>query len=106
MESYLITIEPTGEQFRCREDRSVLVGMEQLGNRGIPVGCRGGGCGVCKIKIIEGTATRKRMSRAHVSADDEANGIVLACRVFPTSDMSVVVVERAPESTSAEEAAA
>ena len=40
-----VTIVETGEVYRCREDETLLAGMERLGKRGIPVGCRGGGCG-------------------------------------------------------------
>jgi ferredoxin len=53
----------------------------------IAVGCRGGGCGVCRVRILEGTYTTRRMSRRHVSETDEHAGIVLACRTIPTSDL-------------------
>ena len=43
MAAYTITIEDTGESYRCVDYRSVLEGMEALGKRGIPVGCRNGG---------------------------------------------------------------
>ena len=51
---YQIVIEDTGEQYPCDERESVLEGMARLGRRGIPVGCRGGGCGVCKVRILSG----------------------------------------------------
>ena len=46
---YNVVIDETGERFRCSPQESLLVGMERLGKKGIPVGCRGGGCGVCKV---------------------------------------------------------
>jgi hypothetical protein len=47
------------------------------------VGCRGGGCGVCRVRVLDGAYTTLRMSRqAHVEAD-EAAGVVLACRIVP-----------------------
>lgn len=55
----------------------------------IAVGCRGGGCGVCRVRILDGTYTTKRMSRRHVSQADEDAGIVLACRTVPASDLTV-----------------
>lgn len=55
----------------------------------IPVGCRGGGCGVCKIKILQGEYKSKRMSSAHISDSDVQQGFVLACRVYPCSDMFI-----------------
>lgn len=87
-----VVIEETGESYRCAQNESLLVGMERLGKRGIPVGCRGGGCGVCKIEITEGSFTKRVMSREYVSVEDEAAGRVLACRVYPTSDIRLRVL--------------
>lgn len=89
---YNVVIEETGESFRCSPQESLLVGMERLGKKGIPVGCRGGGCGVCKIEITAGTYRQRVMSREYVSLEDEAAGRVLACRVSPTSDIRLRVL--------------
>jgi ferredoxin len=90
--AYTIHIEDTGENFRCVDYRSVLQGMEALGRKGIPVGCRQGGCGVCKVHILEGSYSKRVMSREHVSAEDEAAGRVLSCCVKPTSDLRLSVI--------------
>ena len=87
-----ITLEDTGERYRCKSDESLLAGMERLGKRGIPVGCRGGGCGVCKVRIVAGTYRKRVMSRACLSAEEEAEGVVLACRVWPSSDIRLLVL--------------
>lgn len=87
-----VLIEDTGETYRCDENQNVLVGMEALGRKGIPVGCRNGGCGVCKVEITEGRYVSRVMSRDHVSAEEEARGCVLACRVRPTTDLHLKVI--------------
>lgn len=92
MKSFDVFIEDTGETYRCDEQRTVLSGMEGLGRRSIPVGCRGGGCGVCKVQITQGQVQRKAMSREHVTAEEEAEGLALACRIHPCSDLSLRVV--------------
>jgi ferredoxin len=92
MTYYNVTIEDTGEVYRCSDRETLLEGMERLCKKGIPVGCRGGGCGVCKIEIVGGTYRKRVMSREHVSAEEEAAGLVLACRVWPTSDVVLRVV--------------
>jgi len=46
---------------------------------------------VCKVRILSGEYVAKVMSRAHVSAVELSDGIVLACRVLPGSDLSVEV---------------
>lgn len=89
---YDVTIEASGEVFPCDEGQTVLEGMVGLGRRGIPSGCRGGGCGVCKIEILNGTFEAEIMSRDHVSAEDLAKGRVLACRIRPKSALHVKVI--------------
>jgi len=92
MPSHTITIEDTGESYRCLDERSVLEGMEALGKKGIPVGCRQGGCGVCKIQVVDGSYAKRVMSREHVSEQEEAAGCVLSCRIKPTSDLRISVI--------------
>lgn len=89
---YQVVIDNTGDGYPCRVDESLLAGMERLGRKGIPAGCRGGGCGVCKIRVEAGRVRCERMSRAHVSVDDEARGVVLACRAFPLSDVRLQAI--------------
>ena len=79
--------------FTVRAGERVLQEMIRAADHSLPVGCRGGGCGACRIRVISGRYTTKRMSRAHVSEADERRGFVLACRLVPTTDL---VVERAP----------
>ncbi|OIN92721.1 MAG: ferredoxin [Comamonadaceae bacterium CG1_02_60_18] len=91
MPSHTIDIND-GPSYRCSDTHTLLEGMESLGKKGIPVGCRGGGCGVCKVHIVSGSYSKRVMSRDHVSVEEEALGCVLACRVKPTSDISLHVI--------------
>ena len=92
MSYFEVLIEDTGEKYRCSSTESLLSGMERLSKKGIPVGCRGGGCGVCKIKVSHGNIEKRIMSRAHISESDEEQDFVLACRVKPLSDVHLCVV--------------
>lgn len=92
MHTYTIHIADTDEHYPCADGDNLLRAMEALGRRGIPVGCRGGGCGVCKVRIREGRIHTLKMSRAQVSASEQEHGIVLACRAFPLSDLSLEVI--------------
>lgn len=86
--SYEITIVDSGERFACAPQQNVLAAMERLGRKSIPVGCRGGGCGVCRVQVLgAGDFRTLKMSRAQVSAEDEAAGICLACKLIPRSDL-------------------
>lgn len=94
MTLHTITLLDTGESYRCAEQRSVLDGMAALGKRGIPVGCRGGGCGVCKVQVLRGPVLKGAMSRDHVSEQEEAAGAALACRIRPAGDLELRVLGR------------
>ena len=94
MERYEVHIENTREAYRCAADRTLLGGMEALARKGIPVGCRGGGCGVCKVRIESGSVRAEKMSREHVSVEEQAQGYVLACRAYPTSDVRLAAVDK------------
>lgn len=87
--TYRIQVVNQDREFFCSSEKSLLVGMESVNAHCIDVGCRGGGCGVCKIRIIEGDYFSKRMSKAHISEQDLQEGYVLACRVFPTADLKI-----------------
>ena len=88
-----VTIVDTGESFRCRTHENLLESMRRLGKRGIPVGCRSGGCSVCKVEILSGSYRLIRpMSREYVSDEDLAAGRVLACCVAPLQDVTLKVI--------------
>lgn len=87
-----VHVAQTGETFPCAHDESLLQGMLRLGRKGIPVGCVNGGCGVCKVHIMEGQIkSLGPVSRAHVSAEEEAAGFTLACRVAPVTAVRLEV---------------
>jgi ferredoxin len=89
-----VTIDNSGECFRCAEDVNLLAAMEQACCHGIPVGCRNGGCGACKVQVTSGSYQTRKMNRAVLSAAEEAEGRVLACKAYPRSDLVVHVLGR------------
>ena len=92
--AHQVTIANTGEVFRCAEDVHVLAAMERACCHGIPVGCRNGGCGACKVRITTGSYQTRKMNRAVLCAAEEADGCVLACKTYPRSDIAVHVLGR------------
>lgn len=84
-----VTEQRTATRFSCARDESVLRAMEQQAQRCVPVGCRGGGCGRCKVRVLSGDYVRGRMSIGHVSAEAAERGECLACRIYPLSDLLI-----------------
>ncbi|WP_240008552.1 2Fe-2S iron-sulfur cluster-binding protein [Pseudaquidulcibacter saccharophilus] len=78
-------------------DERVLVSLERAQGFGklknlpkrLPVGCRRGGCGICRARILEGNYKRDPMSREYVTLEDEKEGLVLLCAIYPLSDLKV-----------------
>lgn len=84
---HTVEIAGSGDRYPCAARQTLLRAMEALGRRGIPAGCRGGGCGVCKVHIEAGRFHAAKMSLACVSDSEQAEGFVLACRAWPDSDV-------------------
>jgi ferredoxin len=92
--AHQVTIHDTGEVFCCADDVHVLAAMELARCHGIPVGCRNGGCGACKVRVTTGRFQIRKMSRAVVSVQEQAEGCVLACKTYPLGDIAVQVLGR------------
>jgi ferredoxin len=98
-----VTIEGHGSASVSTEER-LLVALERargLGQitglpRKLPVGCRRGGCGVCRAQVIAGDYRRAPMSREHVSPSEEAEGVVLTCAIYAQSDLMLRLDARLP----------
>jgi ferredoxin len=89
-QKYKVAVQNTDIVFECGEDDSVLQAMFHNGKGPICYGCCGGGCGVCKARIVSGDFYAfKPMSAAHVSEADKKDGIVLLCCVQARSDLLI-----------------
>lgn len=84
----------------CPPGVSVLRAMVAAGRTDLPLGCRSGGCGVCRVRVEDGEYTVGPMSAAQVDAGAAAQGIALACRLFPSTDLRVTAIGRRTPTTS------
>ena len=80
---------PGSAPFACREDQSVLDAMRQAGLNPLAVGCRGGGCGVCRVRVETGAYHARPMSTSCVPPAEAAHGLALACRIMPREDLGL-----------------
>ena len=91
--NYQINVQGTNQFFSCGEDDFLFDAMLRSRCGPFHYGCCGGGCGVCKMKIVSGEySIEKKMSRAHVTQDEQSLGIVLICCVKPRSDLEIMRV--------------
>ena len=80
-------------RFDCGENEFVLDAMRRARCGPVHYGCFGGGCGICKMKIVSGGYhTEKRMSVAHATPEEQKEGIVLICCVKPRDNLSITRV--------------
>lgn len=90
--SFRVHLDDLDLDFPCSSEQNVLECMIGAGRKGIQVGCRGGGCGVCQVEVVDGEYSARPMSRAHIDDDAIAHRRVLACCIKPRSDLSLRVV--------------
>ncbi|MBW7966451.1 2Fe-2S iron-sulfur cluster-binding protein [Bradyrhizobium sp. BR 10261] len=67
-------------------DKSVLEVAESAGVS-IDYSCRAGVCGVCKTHLLQGNVTMEVQDA--LTADDKANGLILACQAKSVGDLVV-----------------
>lgn len=85
-----VTIDGESGGFSCRSDQTVIEAMRAAGRSDLSYGCRGGGCGVCRVEVKAGDYASLPMSTACVSPDQQKAGLVLACRIRPRGDLTLV----------------
>jgi ferredoxin len=84
-----ITILPDGVQATATGEETLLRAMARAGLR-YRVGCKRGGCGICKIQLLAGEVRYERPIAASVLSDDErVEGICLSCRAVPLTNVVV-----------------
>jgi ferredoxin len=101
--SFVVTIDGVG-RVTAYSDERVLVSLERAQSLGrlpelrnkLPIGCRRGGCGICRARVLKGNYRSEAMSQEHVLPEDRDVGIVLCCSIFALSDISLRL-EPAPE---------
>ena len=92
-----VTLDGAERVLGCEAGQDVLNAAMKAGVSWLPIGCRGGGCGVCRVAVRSGMYETGKMSKRLVTSDDPAVVLALACKLYPRSDLEL---ERAPISSS------
>lgn len=86
--TFQVTVTPSGRQFTCEEDETVLSAALRNGI-GLPYGCKNGACGSCRGKVISGSVAHGNHQQRALSEADEAQGASLFCCAIPQSDITI-----------------
>lgn len=84
-----VSVDPDGVHVGARPGECILRALSRSGY-GYRVGCRRGGCGICKVDLIEGEVEYPDTVSEHIlSAEERADGVALSCRATPASDVVI-----------------
>ncbi|MES2935856.1 MAG: CDP-6-deoxy-delta-3,4-glucoseen reductase, partial [Pseudomonadota bacterium] len=86
--SFQITVQPSGRQFSCERDESVLAAAMRAGI-GLPYGCKNGACGSCKGKLVAGSVSHRAHQLRALNSEEESAGYALFCCATPQSDLVI-----------------
>ncbi len=86
--TFQITVQPSGHQFQCDADETVLAAAVRAGV-GLPYGCKNGACSSCKGKVVSGSVTHKPHQRRALTEEEETAGMALFCCALPHSDLVI-----------------
>ncbi len=95
--SFQITVQPSGHQFSCDDDETVLKAALRAGI-GLPYGCKNGACGSCKGKIVQGSVTHKPHQQRALPPAEAEQGMSLLCCATANSDLVIEAREVAGSS--------
>jgi CDP-4-dehydro-6-deoxyglucose reductase/ferredoxin-NAD(P)+ reductase (naphthalene dioxygenase ferredoxin-specific) len=85
---WTVTIVDAGTALRVPEDETLLSTALAAGLP-YPHNCQAGRCGACKSRLLAGQVELLPRSRFALSDDERGQGLILACRAMPRSDLVV-----------------
>lgn len=86
--AYNVTLVPSGREFQIEDGEAVLSAALRQGI-GLPYGCKNGGCGSCKAKLVEGSVEHGAHSSSALTKEEETRGFALLCCAHAKGDLVV-----------------
>ena len=84
-----IIVQPSGTQIHIEPGETLLSGLHKAGYA-YTVGCRRGGCGICKVDVVDGDFSYNRpVADSVVSEDERTDGTCLSCRAVAECDLVI-----------------
>lgn len=86
--SFQITLKPSGHRFQATAEDTILNAALEAGFT-LPYGCRNGGCGACKGRVLEGTVDYGNAQSSALTEAEKKAGMALFCCAHPRSDLVI-----------------
>ncbi|HZQ72797.1 MAG TPA: 2Fe-2S iron-sulfur cluster-binding protein [Burkholderiales bacterium] len=81
---FFIRLEGSAEPIAAEAGETILTSLLRSGVP-FPFSCQTGTCGACKCLLVEGDIVQLAFSERVLSREEQAKGIILACRSVPRS---------------------
>lgn len=88
-----VIVENTGATYSCGFD-SILLDAALDAGLAMPHSCRGGACGTCKAKVLEGQVDHGWVMNFAITDEEKAQGYCLCCQSKPRSERLVLRMEQ------------
>lgn len=89
----VLSVTPTGQEIMIRPGETILETLCRAGYA-YRIGCRRGGCAICKVDLVDGEVTYpKVVADSVLSADERATGTCLTCRAVPAGSVTIALRE-------------
>jgi ferredoxin-NAD(P)+ reductase (naphthalene dioxygenase ferredoxin-specific) len=86
--AYRIHLPQAARTIEALPEETILAAALRAG-LAYPHGCQSGRCGSCKSRLLQGKVEMRAHSPFALEAPERNEGLVLACRAVPTSDVTV-----------------
>ncbi len=88
-----VTVLPDDIVVTAREEETILAALGRAGLR-YRIGCRRGGCGVCKLHLRLGEVRyTHRVAETVLTDDEKVDGVCLSCRAVPVTNVVIELQE-------------
>lgn len=85
--AYRVLLAQTEQAFEVAADETILAAALRA-NVNLPHDCTLGGCGTCRIRLVEGAVTYAEFPLA-LTPEEESQGYALACQAIPAGNLVI-----------------